>query len=86
MDSPIPTVLLQQLWHVLIQLPWLQPEQERPLFEYRKAICKADANPLNPGDQIGLFNRADIMQHMASPPSKHQHYHSITQQRKIERK
>lgn len=67
MDSPIPTLLQQQLWWILTQLPWLQPEQERNLFEYRKAIQKADENPLSPDDQTELFNRADLMQHMASP-------------------
>lgn len=86
MDSPIPTVLLQQLWRVLTRLPWLQPEQERPLLEYRKAILKANENPLKPSDQIELFNRADIMQHMASRLSKHEHASSLTQQRKTERK
>jgi hypothetical protein len=72
MDSPIPTALLQQLWRVLTQLPWLQPEQERPLLEYRKAIRKADEKSSNPGDQTELFNRADIMQHMVSPPHKNE--------------
>jgi hypothetical protein len=72
MACPIPTSLLQQLWRILIRLPWLQPEQERPLLEYRKAMLKADENPLNPSDQIELFNRADIMQHMASLLQNHE--------------
>ena len=58
MNSPIPTILLQQLWWVLAQLPWLQPGQERNLLEYRKVIFKADENPLSPGDQTELFDWA----------------------------
>ncbi|OSS48411.1 hypothetical protein B5807_07660 [Epicoccum nigrum] len=63
MDSLIPPILMQQLWWVLIQLLWLQPEQERNLLEYRTAIRKADENSLNPGYQTELFdweNRKEI--------------------------
>jgi trehalose/maltose hydrolase-like predicted phosphorylase len=81
MDSVIPPILMQQLWWVLIQLLWLQPEQERNLLEYRTAIRKADENSLNPGYQTELFDWVDIMQHMASSPSKQENDHTLTHQR-----